>query len=208
MKINVIDSLNWMKRQWAVNDIAYRNLPRFQEIKEMYSIVIPEWMDDFNKTGRMIHDPYFRDFYKEMSPIEKNVWSDIRCKGLPFYPEIPVCGYFIDFGCPFLKIGIECDGAEFHDKEKDQKRDNVLINAGWTIYRLTGRECNKFMIDDICDGIIERTEENMCDYYLTTAEGVLEAIRLKYFPIESDFDSKYKSIAEHTLDIHRSVRSK
>jgi len=39
-----------------------------------------------------------------MSPIEFNVWSDIRSNGLMFYPQFPVLNYFIDFADPIRKI--------------------------------------------------------------------------------------------------------
>ena len=89
-------------------------------------------------------DPYAWDHEAGISltPIEAALWSDIRYLGCVFYPQFPVGRYFVDFGNPVAKVAIECDGAEFHqDKAKDEKRQREIEAAGWTVYRITGREC-------------------------------------------------------------------
>lgn len=47
------------------------------------------------------------------------------------------------------KIGIECAGRDFHDAEKDSKRDTAIIESGAVsrIFRLRGRDIN-FRIHD------------------------------------------------------------
>jgi very-short-patch-repair endonuclease len=91
----------------------------FQEIQKMYDVLLPLWMAEYERTGNMHQSPHVRNWEPEFSPIEHNVWGEIREYGLPFYPQIPVAGFFLDFACPMLKIAIECDGAEFHDADKD-----------------------------------------------------------------------------------------
>ena len=77
------------------------------------------------------------DCYKFMSPIERNVWSDIRTCWIKMYPQYPVLWFFLDFWDPENKIGIEVDGKEFHlDKEKDAERQNKIEKLWWTIYRI------------------------------------------------------------------------
>ena len=92
-------------------------------------------------------DPYLWDCGKHMifmTPIEENFWADCRDADLILYPQYPACGYFIDFANPVAMVGIECDGRAFHeDKERDAKRQSVLESRGWTIYRITGRDCNE-----------------------------------------------------------------
>lgn len=92
-------------------------------------------------------DPYWWDGMVEMTPIERSMWSDIRCSGVVFYPQYPVLKYFVDFGNPLLKIAIECDGQYWHDKEKDSVRDAEMNSIGWTVYRFTGRDCLKTGIE-------------------------------------------------------------
>lgn len=84
-----------------------------------------------------------------MTPIEKNFWGDAREANLILYPQYPACGYFIDFANPVAKVGVECDGREFHsDKRRDERRQSVLEAAGWSIYRISGRECNQDWSED------------------------------------------------------------
>jgi hypothetical protein len=79
-----------------------------------------------------------------MTPIEQNFWSDIRSVGLVMYPQYPAQGFFLDFANPAAKVGVECDGAEFHtDWKRDRERQAVLEGHGWRIYRISGRECNE-----------------------------------------------------------------
>ena len=40
------------------------------------------------------------------------------------------------------KVVIECDGEAYHrDKEKDRARDKKLREAGWSVYRISGKDC-------------------------------------------------------------------
>jgi len=89
-------------------------------------------------------DPYEWDGMGllQMTPIESALWSDMRDEGVVMYPQYPVGGVFVDFGNPVAKVAVECDGAAYHlDKEKDAARDAKLAGLGWSVYRLTGREC-------------------------------------------------------------------
>ena len=65
-----------------------------------------------------------------------------------------ICGRFI---LDFLikdeagyRVGIECDGKEFHEESRDEWRDAMILGDGYVdvIYRLRGREIN-FYIEDI-----------------------------------------------------------
>lgn len=152
---------------------------RFQSIRAVYAMALPEWMDEYERTGNMFHDPYLMDW--DMSPIERNVWGDIRDMCLPFYPQMPALNYFLDFGNPFLKIGIECDGKEWHDAERDRERDARLARAGWMIFRLKGHECvRQVSIHRDCSDE-EITPRELERHYGATSEGVLRAIKAKYF---------------------------
>lgn len=87
-------------------------------------------------------DPYAWDVFIKLTPIEQSLWSDIRNANVVMYPQYPVGKYFVDFANPVAKVAIECDGKAYHlDKEKDAARDADLNSKGWTVYRITGREC-------------------------------------------------------------------
>jgi hypothetical protein len=82
------------------------NLVR-QAYMEMGDIVL----DAARKGG--IVEPYFlswNEFWKK-SPPEFALWWSIRCYGgMPLYPQYPILNYFVDFGDPWQRIGIEADG--------------------------------------------------------------------------------------------------
>lgn len=114
---------------------------RFQDIRSHYERLSPKrWTRDIWDI-----DPYAWDYPAsgiQFSPIEEALWSDIRHEGAVLYPQFPVGRFFVDFGNPAAKVAIECDGAKWHtDKQHDRQRQNVLEDAGWAVYRLSGRQC-------------------------------------------------------------------
>jgi len=115
---------------------CWDDLPaRFNAIRDVYEVVTPGILET---EGR--HDPYFVDWMSVMTPIECNLWCDIRGFGLPYYPQYPVGRYFVDFADPIRRWALEADGKEWHDAEKDAKRDQKLGMMGWRVFRFTGRE--------------------------------------------------------------------
>jgi hypothetical protein len=87
-------------------------------------------------------DPYEVQWSAVFTPIEAEIWHELRRANLAFYPQLPVGRAFVDFGNPHHKIAIECDGKEFHlDRMKDRERDAALAARGWRTYRITGADC-------------------------------------------------------------------
>ena len=61
-----------------------------------------------------------------LTPIEEAAWMTMESKGrMPLYPQYPVGRFIVDFANPVKKIGIELDGREWHNEEKDTSRDGV-----------------------------------------------------------------------------------
>lgn len=182
----------------------------FRDIEAHYSARLPIWMRDFKATGNMTNDPYFRDWIVEFTPIEASVWSDIRCNGLDFFPQIPACGFFLDFANPFLKIAIECDGADFHDYEKDSIRDGVLQNNGWTVFRITGSECTRIITSPFDDEYYydkPASSHDISEYFNKTSEGILIAIKAMFFdktkkPLHERHSKKYINDIRKTVLSH------
>jgi very-short-patch-repair endonuclease len=83
------------------------------------------------------------------------MWSFIRQHGGIFYPQYPLLNCFIDFANPKAKVGIECDGAAYHDIKKDAKRDRLFEEHGWIIYRFKGSECVKDLTSDTVKNLID-----------------------------------------------------
>jgi hypothetical protein len=178
---------------------------QFKEIRKLYERVLPGFMEEYKRTGRMHHDPYFYNWFHAFSPIEESVWSDIRLAGLPFFPQLPVLKFFLDFGCPFLRIGIECDGKAWHDSELDKKRDAMLADAGWTIFRIEGHECKRIMPLP-WDEVEDRTPQEIHDWFMKTSEGVIYAIAQRYFNAEpSQFANDNSHYIDATLFEHNTT---
>lgn len=178
----------------------------FLRIREKYAQVLPEWMDRYEQTGEMGNDPYIMDWTRLFSPIEKNVWLDIRGVGVPFYPQLPVLSYFIDFACPMLKIGIECDGNAWHDNERDRIRDEKLADIGWTIFRIEGHECKRRYDPpwSECDEDVDVF--HLHRWFMETSEGIIHSIKARYFDDElSGFDQEYEQLINATLFEHNAT---
>lgn len=87
-------------------------------------------------------DPYEVDWISVFTPIELALWHDIRAVDLVMYPQYPIDGYFVDFANPVAKVCIECDGSQWHkNTEADTVRQRAIEAKGWTMYRITGRDC-------------------------------------------------------------------
>jgi very-short-patch-repair endonuclease len=174
---------------------------KFLAIRKAYAEILPVWMAEYEATGDMRQDPYFMDW--DFTPIEQNVWSDIRGLGLPFYPQVPVLNYFVDFACPFLKIGIECDGKAWHKHDLDKARDARLAAAGWMIFRIEGHECKRVIEPFYESEYEELDEQKIYHFFLTTSEGVMTAIKNRYF--DENPTDKYSYFMDATLFEHRST---
>ena len=87
-------------------------------------------------------DVYEVDWLRLFTPIERALWFDIRLCGAVLYPQYPVGRFFVDFGNPSSKVAIECD-EKIHDQrvQEDASRQAEIEQAGWTVYRISGRNC-------------------------------------------------------------------
>lgn len=144
-------------------------------------------------------DPYGIDWIKIFTPIEYQVWSEIRTLGLPLYPQYPVDGVFVDFGDPVKRIAFECDGKDWHTPDKDYARDAKLNSIGWTVFRSSGRECNKPDVDwedvglRLFDGDISDEDflSMKSEWALGSAAGVLAAIGWRFYGKGGDYEASF-----------------
>lgn len=179
---------------------------RFLKIRKLYSALLPKWMEEYRTNGNMRHDPYTHEMLTEFTPIEESVWIDIRSTGCPFYPQVPALNYFLDFSNPFLKIAIECDGREWHNKEKDAIRDQRLLVDGWRVFRIQGHECNRLIVAPWDQDTYEKEidEDLVIDWFMLTSEGVIYSINQAYF--SNNPSEKYSDLIRRTLAAHRSLQ--
>lgn len=161
-------------------------IPPFDEIRKHYEEATPKIFSASHKHLNRWYAPYsslveWRNYF---SPIEWQAWQALRSFGkVPMYPQYPVDKFFIDFGNPVVKVGIECDGKEWHlDEEKDARRDNKVFEHGWHIFRISGSDCLK--INDSYHyrySYSDRDRNGILDNFYETIEGLLKAISIFYF---------------------------
>jgi hypothetical protein len=130
------------------------------------------------------------------------------------YPQYPVLGYFIDYANPLLKIGLELDGKQYHNADRDSKRDYELRVVGWQIYRVTGSEMNNNSYKDFYDFEDNDLydEYNNCDeawseiknWITNSGDGVIEAIKRVHFNRGVD-DPRLIKYCQDCLETHRSL---
>lgn len=189
----------------------------YSQIREHYEYLTPLIIERSNRFPSGWVSPYSKiDWMGIFSPIENQAWQAIRWVGsAPMYPQYPVDKYFLDFGNPFVKVAIECDGREFHqDKEKDKARDERLLSLGWTVYRVPGSDCVRPVHWQYYD--LEYVYEDMrssilMDFYMTTIEGVIKAISIKHFGYNRIYDTRYvneRHISEQCIEKYRSLFQK
>lgn len=125
------------------------------------------------------------DWIKIFTPIEYDTWNAIRGVGkCPLYPQYPVANYFLDFGNPFLKVGVECDGRDFHmDKKKDNDRDYKLRKLGWKIYRISGSDIWRVPpveYYELAHQLPKDRKRLLEEFYDSTIEGLIKALSIFY----------------------------
>lgn len=168
---------------------------RWQIIRDAYALMLPKIME-----GRV--NPYFLEW--DFTPIERLAWMDIRGGGIPMYPQFPVGRVFIDFADPVLKIGVELDGAAYHQHEKDLARDTELAKRGWKIFRVKGRDAVKIVpnpfesqYDFVHDG---DWRQALLDWGMSDSTGFFWALdRVFYRPHYGDRDVAVEIVGRHQL---------
>lgn len=178
-------------------------------IRQMYMEMMSDIMAKAKQNVSIPLNPYFLDWSTHFSPIEYNAWVSIRATRIALYPQFPLFNYFIDFANPYLRIGLELDGKDFHNEEKDRDRDEMLYKFGWKIFRVTGKETyNEFKdFAEIESEFAEyqdeaQREEDLTNWMFNTCDGVVNAIRMVYF--EKDFPNEdIWRLCMQTLERHK-----
>lgn len=104
------------------------------------------------------YDPPFE------SPIEQAfAWHIVKHldAAATFEKQVDVrtlCGYFrLDFvaSSQGRRVGLECDGAEYHDGLRDECRDAVILGAGHVdvVYRLSGADLH-YRMEDVLAALV------------------------------------------------------
>lgn len=108
------------------------------------------WTDEMRKAKSEWRKQLHRDFpemhpnrklagnRKKMSYPEKVAYDYLTRYNIIFEHNKKIDKYYPDFIIGDLII--EIDGAQWHDKEKDEKRDAVLMKHGYRVFRIDSKE--------------------------------------------------------------------
>jgi hypothetical protein len=119
----------------------------YAEIEERYGY----FYEQARKNGER-QLPYYgiQSWDQVLSPVELQVFHDIRAIGLPLYPIFPVApGTYLHFANPFLRVGIDILSTESPSTfpavtlpaaVTDRKR-LLLRSQKWTIYAIANQYC-------------------------------------------------------------------
>lgn len=165
--------------------------------RQVYMENISDIIGTSKKDIKKWDNSYYLNWRNHFSPIEEIAWDSIREMGnLVLYPQFPVFNHFIDFANPYLKIGVELDGKDYHDIEKDTERDFKLQRFGWKIFRISGKEANQTYLtnNELDDKEIVNEEKirQVQNWILNSCDGILTAIKYWYFSNDEEKENNFK----------------
>ena len=83
---------------------------------------------------------------KGETSIEKVVREELNKRGIFYETQVRFKSFYLDFLLP-NKVAIECDGIHWHNNpiviERDQRKNKLLEQEGYTLFRFTDKEINK-----------------------------------------------------------------
>lgn len=75
-----------------------------------------------------------------LTPIEHRLLLAMRASGLSPIAQYGVGRFRVDFAFPDVQLAVEADGREWHNPQRDRRRDDELSRQGWSVRRFTGSE--------------------------------------------------------------------
>jgi hypothetical protein len=105
------------------------NKPNFDLIKRLYD----ESYAKAKISNRIQLFLFEINWENSLNRIHLKIYHDIKTIGVWLYPYYPLGGFFLDFGNPFKKIGIEILYKD-HGKKNKEKRLAYFKRMGWQIY--------------------------------------------------------------------------
>jgi very-short-patch-repair endonuclease len=176
--------------------------------RQIYMEMIPHILERAKVNVVTPINPYPVDWGQFLSPIEFHAWQSIRSHYMALYPQFPVFNHFIDFANPYLRIGVEMDGKEYHDPEKDALRDAMLWKYGWRIFRIPGRECyvpyktlDEIQQDYEHSEVPNDKDHDLYHWLTQTSDGVFYSIKMIYFLKVQDHE--HYRYCMRSLDNHK-----
>lgn len=95
--------------------------------------------------------------YRGPSTLEEKMEKSLNMVGIRYEREIKFKRFHVDFLLRDIKTVIECDGEYWHlmpeIQERDRRKDELLKNLGYKIYRFSGHEIYKFTEEELSNKI-------------------------------------------------------
>ncbi len=94
-----------------------------------------------------------RELRNNPTAAEELLWSKLRRSqlgGLTFTRQLPVAGYFGDFGCRRARLIVELDGSQHLDSAVDIERTRHIEAEGYRVIRFWNNDLTSNM-----DGVLE-----------------------------------------------------
>jgi len=123
------------------------------------------------KINRTVPISFARELRKKQTPSEKIMWRILRNRqflGFKFLRQYPIVtdisnnkiGFYIaDFYCVEKKLVIEIDGLiHCYQVDYDKSRDEVMMNFGLTILRITNAEVE----NNLC-AVMMKIRKSLCN---------------------------------------------
>lgn len=147
----------------------------------------------FARTGRMtMAESTGRD---HDSVFEEQVAKALQARGYQVHRQVGLAGFFIDLAVADPErpgrylLGIECDGAAYHDarsaRDRDRLRQSVLESHGWTIHRVWSTDWFHRPKGQL-EQIVERIEAAKAEHDADAGGRNFRAVPLEIFSIERE----------------------
>ncbi|MFV0622684.1 DUF3320 domain-containing protein [Sphingomonas sp. ac-8] len=147
----------------------------------------------FARTGRMtMAESTGRD---HDSVFEEQVAKALQSRGYQVHRQVGLAGFFIDLAVADAErpgrylLGIECDGASYHDarsaRDRDRLRQSVLESHGWTIHRVWSTDWFQRPNEQL-DLIVARIEAAKAEQDAEASKRDFRAVPLEILSVERE----------------------
>jgi len=108
-------------------------------------------------TDRLLLKRRASDLRQNQTPAERLLWTRLRLRnlgGVRFLRQYVIGDYIVDFYAPSLRLAIELDGGQHHERDKlryDAHRTERLQRQGVTLLRYTNLDVSQRLQDVLSD---------------------------------------------------------
>jgi very-short-patch-repair endonuclease len=147
----------------------------------------------YARTGRLtIAESTGRD---HDSVFEEQVARALQARGYQVHRQVGLAGFYIDLAVADEErpgrylLGIECDGASYHDsrsaRDRDRLRQSVLESHGWTIHRIWSTDWFQRPTEQL-ELVIARIEAAKAEHDAAQAGRSVRAVHVELVTIDRE----------------------